>query len=448
MNRIGPVAVVLLGASLALGCQPRLFATHKPIRVGLLHAQTGPLAEFERSLIDAEVLAIEEINAAGGVLGRPIEWFVADSRSDAASSAREARKLIREHKVRAIFGCYSSPARKLVASVIEEENNLLFYPIAYEGLEESPRIIYMGAAPNQQIIPTLKWAYDHLKARTFFLVGIDSVYSRGLNEIIKDLAGSIDCSVAGEQYVAFDGRGMDQVVEAIKRTKPDAVVNSVHGPGSEALSAKLRAAGISAAQCPVISYTMTEEEIQSAAPGDVDGDYVTASYFEVVNSPLNRDFVDRFRARFGHDRVTSDPIETAYVGVKIWAQAVEEAETDDPKYVLPLVCRQSYSAPEGVVSIDAVTHHAWRPSYIGKILSGGKIEIVWSSQQAIKPKLFPNTRSRAEWIAFLDNLRGEWDGRWQSLIDAQPKSIPLTTPAANPAAKPSSTTTPTGNSPS
>ncbi len=172
-----------------------------PLKVGLLHSQTGTLEPSERPMIEAEILALEEINARGGVLGRQIKWVIADGRSDWRAFAQEAERLIEEAGVSVLFGCWTSASRKSVRPIVEKHNHLLFYPNAYEGLEQSPNIIYTGASPNQHIIPTIKWAYDHLKARRYFLAASDHIWPRSVNAIVADCVQSLGAQVVGEEYL-------------------------------------------------------------------------------------------------------------------------------------------------------------------------------------------------------------------------------------------------------
>jgi len=407
------IGLVVLVA-VATWSAPRLIGqVAPPIRVGILHSESGPLAISEKSLIHAEVLALEEINAAGGLLGRKLAWVIADGRSDPRVFAREARRLIETEKVSVIFGCGTSSARRTVRPVIEEEDHLLFFPVAHEGLEQSPNIIYTGAAPNQQIIPTLKWAYDKLKARKFFLVGTDSIYSHGLNAIVTDLIKSLEAEVAGEEYLFWNSvDGVDGVVAKIQQARPDVVICSLLGDSNPPFFQRLRAAGIRPEQCPVISYPLTEDELREFAAADVVGDYLTVSYAQTIKTPENLEFVRKYQARFGQDRTTGDSIDAAYNSVRLWAQAVAEAESERPGQVRRFLGRQSLNAPEGVISVDAATHHTWRPSFVGRIRPDKLVDLVWTSEVPIRPDPFPPSRSRAEWQAFVDGLYQAWGGNW------------------------------------
>ncbi len=435
--KLGRIMLILM--AVAAGCQARdvLSWSRPPIRVGILHSQTGAMAEIEQSMIDAEIMALEEINASGGLLGgRRVEWTIADGQSDAAVFAREARRLLLEVKVQAIFGCYTSFSRKAVLPEVEDAGGLLFYPAYYEGLEQSPNVAYIGAAPNQQIIPTLKWAHDHLGARSFYLIGVDSLYSHGLNEIIKDVVYSLDARIVGEHYVSFNSQDFRDPIAAIKEARPDMVINSLTGASNSRFCHELRAAGATSAGYPMISYTLDEELVQRLPSSDVAGDYLTASYLQVINTPENHAFIERFKARFGRDRVTSDLVDTAYNGVRFWAQAVQEAETDTPRAVRAMLGRQSLNAPEGIISIDATTQHAWRPLYIGKVRPDRTIEILWSSETPIRPEPFPSGRTHADWNRFVDHLRDQWGGNWvNQATSGQPTTPPERSPRRSQATK-------------
>jgi urea transport system substrate-binding protein len=395
-----------------------------PIKVGLLHSRDGPVAISERSMIEAETLALEEINAQGGLLGgRKINWVIADGRSDWPTFAREAERLIQDEKVSVIFGCWTSASRKSVQPVVEQHHHLLFYPMAYEGLEESPNIVYTGAAPNQQVIPAVKWSYDHLKARKYFLAGSDYVWPRCANAIVKDYLAALGAQVVGEEYLLVGSMAVDDLVAAIGRVGPDVVISTVVGDTNLPFYRKLAEAGIDPRKVPVISFSVAEDELRHLPARDMIGDYAAWGYFQSIDTEENREFVRKFKARYGRDRVTSDVIAAAYDSVRLWAQAVDEAGADDVAAVLKAVRRQSMSAPEGIISIDGPTHHTWRPVYIGRVRGDGQFDIVWSSERSVRPIPYPTSRPQSSWDEFLDGLHRSWDG-W-----ANPGRAPRTEPA-------------------
>ena len=407
---VGLIGLAIVGG-VAAWAAPRLAGRLAPIRVGLLHSRTGAMKISEESMIEGEILALEEINARGGLLGgRPIEWVIADGRSDWPTFAREAERLIQDEKVSVIFGCWTSASRKSVRPIVERYHHLLFYPMAYEGLEESPNIVYFGAAPNQQVIPAIKWSYDRLKARKYFLAGSDYIWPHAVNAIARDYAGAIGAEIVGEEYVLNGSPAVEPLVDAIKRARPDVVISTVVGDTNLAFYRKLAEAGLGPKEVPVISFSIAEDELRHLPVRDMVGDYATWDYFQSLDSEANRQFVRKFKARYGEDRVTSDVIEAAYNSVRLWAQSVDEAETDEVAAVIKAVRRQSMDAPEGIISIDGPTLHTWRPVYIGRIRGDGQFDVVWSSEKTVRPIPYPNSRSQASWDAFLEELHQAWNG--------------------------------------
>ncbi len=402
-------AMAILGIVIFLSGY-RLFDQPAPIQVGILHSQTGPMKISEESMKDAVVLALEEINAQGGLLGRQIEGVIADGRSDWPTFAREAARLIEQQKVSVIFGCWTSASRKSVKPVVEQNHHLLIYPMAYEGLEQSPNIIYTGAAPNQQVIPAVTWCYEALKKRKFFLVGSDYIWPHCVNEIIKDQLKALGADLAGEAYILFGSSDVESVMRAIDKATPDVIISTVVGDSNKPFYEWLQTAGIVPGRIPVLSFSIAEDELRKLPLRAMVGDYAAWDYFQAVDRSENRDFVRRFQARFGADRVTSDVIEAAYNSVYLWAQAVAEAETDDVADVLKVIRRQSLNAPEGIVSVDDETQHTWRPVYVGRIRSDGQFDLVWTSGKPVRPIPYPPSRPRPEWDLFLDNLYRRWGG--------------------------------------
>jgi urea transport system substrate-binding protein len=282
--------------------------------------------------------------------------------------------------------------------------------MAYEGLEQSPNIIYTGAAPNQQVIPAVSWCHETLKARRFFLVGSDYVWPHCVNEIIKDQLKALGALCVGESYIFFGSAEVDAAVEAIAQAKPDVIMSTVVGDSNEPFYRGLQAAGILPERIPVLSFAIAEDELRKLPLPVMVGDYAAWDYFQSIDRPENHEFVRRFKALYGADRVTSDVIEAAYYSVRLWAQAVEEAESAEVADVLKTIRHQSLNAPEGIVSVDADTQHTWRPVYIGRIRGDGQFDLVWSSEKAVRPIPYPPSRSHADWESFLENLRRTWRG--------------------------------------
>jgi urea transport system substrate-binding protein len=391
---------------------PRLIGhVAPPIRVGILHSETGAIAISEKSMIDAELMALEELKASGELLGgRRIEIYKADGQSDWPTFAREARRLIEIEKVDVIFGCWASASRKSVKPVVEELNGLLFYPMAYEGLEQSRSIIYTGAAPNQQVIPAVSWCHEVLKARKFFLVGTDYVWPRCVNEIVKDELKALGAECVGETYLLFSSSEVDEPVTAIRKAAPDVIISTVVGESNGPFYERLQAAGIVPERTPVVALAIAEDELRKLPLRFMVGDYAAWDYFQSIDRPENRAFVRRFQTKYGPDRVTSDAIVAAYNSVYLWAQAVNEADSADAASVLKAIRRQSLNAPEGIVSVDEETQHTWRPVHVGRIRSDGQFDVVWRSAKPVRPIPYPRSRTRAQWDAFLNGLYRRWGG--------------------------------------
>jgi urea transport system substrate-binding protein len=407
------LALIAIGAVTIWAVSWGYARVEPPIHVGILHSKTGAMAISEESMIDAEVMALKEINESGGLLGRRVDWIIADGQSDWPTFAREAQRLIDQAKVSVIFGCWTSASRKSVKPVVEERSHLLIYPMAYEGLEQSQNIIYTGAAPNQQVIPAVSWCYETLKAKTFFLVGSDYVWPHCVNEIIKDQLRALGAECAGESYVPFGSAEVGDALEAIVKTNPDVIISTVVGDSNEPFYRRLKVSGILPERTPVLSFSIAEDELRKLPLRDMVGDYAAWDYFQSIDRPENREFVRRFKERYGAHRVTSDVIEAAYYSVRLWAQAVVEAESADVTDVLKAIRHQSLNAPEGIVSVHDETQHTWRPVYVGRIRADGQFDLVWSSEKPVRPIPYPSSRSHADWEAFLDGLYRSWGG-WAS----------------------------------
>jgi urea transport system substrate-binding protein len=381
-----------------------------PVRIGVLHSRTGTMAISERPVIDAVLLAVEEINEAGGVLGRRIEAVLADGQSDEAVFARQAEKLIVQDKVCTVFGCWTSASRKAVLPVLERHRHLLFYPVQYEGVEQSPHVVYLGPAPNQQILPALRWLIGFENRRRWFLVGSDYVFPVTANALIRAEAEGRGCTVVGEAYLLLGCTDVGPVVERVKKARPDLIVNSINGDTNVAFFRALRRAGVTV---PALSTSLSEEELSALGPQAVAGDYVAANYFQSLDGERNRQFVARFARRYGPDRVISSAMQTAYAGVHLWAQAVRAAGRAEAGAIREAVRGQRYEAPQGPVRIDPATLHATQVARVGRVDEAGRLVEVYASPP-IAAEPFPGSRTRAQWGAFLDGLHRRWGGRWSN----------------------------------
>jgi len=356
------------------------------IKVGILHSQSGTMAISEKSVVDAELLAIEEINKAGGVLGKQIEPVIEDGASDWPTFAEKAKKLIDQDKVVSIFGCWTSASRKAVLPVFEEKKHMLWYPVQYEGQECSQNIFYTGAAPNQQIEPAVEWLFKN-KGKEFFLVGSDYVFPRTANTIIKAQVAKLGGKIVGEDYIPLGGTEVTPIISKIKAALPKGgvIFNSLNGDSNVAFFKQLQGAGLDPKKYPSMSVSIAEEEVKAIGVEYLEGHYAAWNYFMSVDSPANNKFVDAFKAKYGADRVTNDPMEAAYIGVYLWKQAVEQAKTaDDLEKVRAAAYGQTFDAPEGMVTMNP-NHHLSKVVRIGEIMKDGQFKVVFSTDKAISP---------------------------------------------------------------
>ena len=354
------------------------------IRVGILHSLSGTMAISEASLKDAELMAIAEINQGGGVLGHQIEPVIEDGASESATFAIKARKLIEKDQVATIFGGWTSASRKAVLPILEELNALMWYPVEYEGLECSRHIFYTGICPNQQVGPAVDWLLNH-KGKRFYLIGSDYVFPRTANKLIKAQLKQQGGSLAGEEYVPLGMTEFGDLIARIKEAKPDVVFNTLNGDSNLAFYQQYQEAGITAADIPILAVSIAEEELRRIGGSIAAGHYASWSYFQSINTPKNREFVQNFQARYGQERVTSDPIESAYTQVYLWKQAVEKAGSFYVESVREAAYGQTFAAPGGKIRIET-NNHVSKHCRIGKILEGGQFEIVFTSVGRLKPQ--------------------------------------------------------------
>lgn len=413
-RRLGVGVLVVAIGLICLGWWTLRDGSNRPIVVGLLHSQTGSMASSERAVIDATILGLEEVNGSGGLLGRPVRWVIADGASDEATFASEAERLIDEEGVTVIFGCWTSASRKAVRSVVEAHNHLLLYPVQYEGCEESPNIVYLGAAPNQQIIPAVAWSIENL-GRSFYVVGSDYVFPRVAGEIIRRQVEALGGEISGERYLPLGTRDVQPTIEAILEARPNVILNTINGDTNVSFFRSLARATEGRAAIPIVSFSIAENELKMIGDlSTLEGHFAAWNYFQSVDRPESRAFVRAFRTRFGRGRVVSDPMEAAYVGVKLWAQAVDEAGSEDVDEVRMTMRRQSLNAPEGIVSMDGESQHLWKTVRIGRIRGDGQFDIVWDSGKPICPEPYPIGESRSSWDALLSRLYEGWGRRWSN----------------------------------
>ncbi|ENH95624.1 urea ABC transporter urea-binding protein [Gracilibacillus halophilus YIM-C55.5] len=357
------------------------------IKVGILHSLSGTMAISETSVQQAELLAIEEINENGGVLGKQLEPVVEDGASDWPTFAEKAGKLLEQDQVAAIFGGWTSASRKAMLPVVEENNGLLFYPVQYEGMESSPNIFYTGAAPNQQIVPAVNWLLEN-KGDSFFLLGSDYVFPRTANAAIKAQLEAKGGELVGEEYTPLGHTDYNTVIAKIRSEQPEVIFNTLNGDSNVAFFKQLSDAGITPEDTTVLSVSVAEEEIKGIGAEVIEGHLTSWNYYQTTDTSENEAFVENYKAAYGDDAVTADPIEAGYFGVHLWAKAVEKAGTTDVEAVKEAAKGISYDAPNGTVTIDGDNQHVYKTVRIGEVQSDGMIEQVWQSEEPIKPDPF------------------------------------------------------------
>ncbi|MEN3313792.1 MAG: urea transport system substrate-binding protein [Acidimicrobiaceae bacterium] len=357
------------------------------IKVGILHSLSGTMAISEVSVKDAEILAINELNASGGVLGKKVVPVVEDGASDWPTFAEKAQKLISVDNVAATFGGWTSASRKAMLPVFERNKALLYYPVQYEGLEASPYIFYTGATTNQQIIPGLDYLKSQGKTK-LFLLGSDYVFPRTANKEIKAYAKANGMDIVGEEYTPLGATEYTTIINKIKEAKPQAVFNTLNGDSNVAFFKQLKDAGVSSSDLPVLSVSVAEEEVRGIGPENVAGHLTAWNYYQTTDTPANNTFVADYKKATGQNRVTDDPVEAGYLQVKLWAAEVTKAASTNPEKVKAAAGGITFDAPEGPVTVNGENHHISKTARIGVIQPDGLIKEVWNSGGPIQPDPF------------------------------------------------------------
>jgi urea transport system substrate-binding protein len=390
------------------------------IRVGVLQSQTEFMGEAGQAVIDATLAALDEVNQAGGVLGRAVEPIVADGQSDEVVFAREARRLLGVERVRVLFGCLTSTHRRAVEPLVAEHNGLLVYPGESEGLDLSPEVICLGPLPNQHVLPAVRWFREALQKRRYFLVGSDAVYPRAVEAILGDAAPALGIELIGASYVAA-GDVVGWVIDAVREIearRPDAIISLIQGKANLAFIHRLRARGITPVRIPTLSCTFTEHDLRNILR-EMAGDYLCGHYYQSLPTLLNSRFLARLARdpRIGDNPVVSDAMVAAYTGVHLWARAVErggERALDDLSAVRKAITSVTLSGPGGPVKIDPAVQCDAKYARVAQVGTERRIEVVWSSPAPIPPIAYPATRTRDRWDDLIRKLFERWKGHWSS----------------------------------
>jgi len=365
-------------------------AAGDPIKVGVLHSLSGTMAISETTLKDTILMMVDEQNARGGLLGRPVEAVVVDPASDWPLFAERARELLESEQVDVVFGCWTSVSRKSVLPVFEENNGLLFYPVQYEGEESSKNVIYTGAAPNQQAIPAVDYLMNEVGIERWVLEGTDYVYPRTTNRILE--AYLKQQGVADEDidinYTPFGHSDWQTRVAAIRRFgeagKPTAVVSTINGDANVPFYLELANQEVSADDIPVVAFSVGEEELSGLDTAPLVGHLAAWNYFQSVESPANGEFIAKWKQFVDNqDRTTNDPMEAHYIGFNLWAQAVEKAGTTEVDAVLAALPGTETPNLTGGIARVLPNHHITKPVYIGEVQANGQFDVVWETDGTV-----------------------------------------------------------------
>ncbi len=359
------------------------------VTVGQLHSATGTMAISETGSIQAERLAIDQINSEGGILGRKIKIIQEDGASDWPTFAEKSKKLLVSDKVAAVFGCWTSASRKAVLPVFEKENGLLYYPTFYEGLEQSKNVFYTGQEATQQIIAGLDWLVKEKKAKTFFLIGSDYIWPRTSNKIArKHIENVLKGSVVGEEYYPLGHTQFGSLINKIKLKKPDAVYAIVVGGSNVSFYKQLKAAGVTSQKQTLLTISVTEDELLGIGGENMAGFYAAMKYFQSLPNDNNKKFVKAFKGKYGDKAVIGDVTQAAYLGPWLWKAAVEKAGSFDvDKVVAASEGIELKSAPEGYVKVHK-NHHLWSKLRVGQVEPTGQFKVLYESE-LIEPNPFP-----------------------------------------------------------
>ena len=367
----------------------KLAVTDTEVTVGQLHSASGTMAISETGSIQAERLAIDQINAMGGVLGRKIKIIQEDGASDWPTFAEKSKKLLVSDKVAAVFGCWTSASRKAVLPVFEKENGLLYYPTFYEGLEQSKNVIYTGQEATQQILAGLDWIAKEKKAKTFYLVGSDYIWPRTSMKIArKHIETVLKGQVVGEDYYPLGNTQFGSLINKMKLKKADVIFSAVVGGSNVAFYKQLKAAGVTADKQTLLTLSVTEDEMLGIGGENVEGFYASMKYFQSLDNHNNKKFVADFKAKYGPGAVVGDVTQAAYLGPWLWKAAVEKAGSFDvDKVVAASKDIELNIAPEGYVKVHP-NHHLWSKTRIGQAQKDGQFKVVYESG-LIEPNPFP-----------------------------------------------------------
>ncbi|HSW73768.1 MAG TPA: transporter substrate-binding protein [Candidatus Limnocylindria bacterium] len=380
------------------------------IKIGILHSRTGFMAISEIPVINTTLMAIREINEKGGLLGLPIEPVIADGRSDLKVFAQEAERLITQEKVSAIFGCWLSSCRKAVKPVVEKYNNLLMYPVQFEGLEKSKNIIYTGASPNQQLLPGPVWMMNKFGKRLYLIGSTKNLFARAANGILKEILPQMHGEIVGEEYLDYNQTNLDETIKRIEAAKPHVIINSAYGEVNIALYKSLkRLAQKTGKPISILAYSIQDPDYPFIGIENVEGTYVIASYFDTLLNEKNHIFLQKLQHAYG-TKLASEQMNSGYIGVHLWAQAVTQAQSLETEKVVAALHGITHKGAQGTVTVGWKNTMTYLPIFIAQVSKTGTSEVVWSTGFSTEPIAYPTDM-------FIANMLNIWPvEKWNAMV--------------------------------
>jgi len=366
------------------------------VKIGVIHSLSGVMASSESYLPYAYQIAADEINRKGGVLGKKIEIILADSNSKPETAAMLAEKMITQDHVSALFACWTSTCRKALKPVVEKYNSILFYPVQYEGLEESKNIFYTGSVPNQQIIPAIKWM-NEFGFKRYFLIGSDYFFPRLANIITRDVIISNGHQITGEYYIPFNNKIGRNIIDEIVKNKSDIIINTINGEDNIEFFRAIDTLKINGNKIPVLSFSISDYELDLMKDISREGDYSVWGYFQILENKENQEFLKVLKKDYPSIKKISEPFLMAYISLKIWANAVNYTRSLNTNEIIDNIQYETMSSPSGPVAIDGQSHHLWKKVYLGRVNAQNHMEVVKFSNNLIKPVVFPVYKTKKEW---------------------------------------------------
>ncbi|MEA1917278.1 MAG: transporter substrate-binding protein [Campylobacterota bacterium] len=390
----------------------------EPIVIGLIHSKTGVMAKSEKSVLDVTLFSIEQINRSGGLLGREIVAVVKDGKSSDDGYKEALQELLHEN-ITTIFGGWTSSSRKAMIPLLEKSNALLFYPLQYEGFESSKNIIYLGLTPNQQIVPTINYATKNFGTDAF-LIGNDYIFPRVANRFTKEIARYFSMNIVGEEYRLLSERDFKDVAINIKKSKPSFILNTLNGDSNMAFFKALKDANISIKDTPVFSLSLTQVEVKEIAKElgieAIEGSYATWGYFDSLEGKKNEELKKQFRKKFDNDIAITDPMHSAFLGVKLWAKSVDYMKKSDTSSVMNGIKGSSVDGNGDVMFVSEIDNHTWRSVRIAKVDDEAILEVVWDTESIQEAKPFPRYIDSNEIKKYIGELYKKWGNNYEAKV--------------------------------